>query len=60
MVTFGWIASAFHASQKRPKIIAIHNFNHRLGDAHRAAAIQILFGNAIATIAKTTNKLTWN
>ncbi|HRQ06096.1 MAG TPA: hypothetical protein PK580_09060 [Nitrosomonas halophila] len=40
--------------------MVIRNFNHRLGEAQRAVAIQMLFGNPIATAAKTMRKLTWH
>lgn len=40
--------------------MVIRNFNHHLGDAQRAVAIQILFGSPIAIAAKAMRKLTWH
>ena len=47
MVTFGWIASAFHASQRRERgVHALRRNHHRgHGEARWAAAIQMLFGD---------------
>ena len=55
-LALGWIASL--CSQRRQKTMAIRNFNHRLGEAQRAAAIWMLFGNNNATVAKVLSKLT--
>ncbi|MFO7578624.1 MAG: hypothetical protein R6W74_00225 [Nitrosomonas halophila] len=57
-LTLGWIASL--CSQRRQKTMAIRNFNRRLGEVQRAAAIQILFGNNNATVATALGKLTWD
>ncbi|MGG7054401.1 hypothetical protein [Nitrosomonas sp. ANs5] len=57
-LTLGWIASL--RSQRRQKTMAVRNFNYRLGEAQRAAAIQMLFGKNNATVAKALRKLTWD
>ncbi|WP_090413808.1 hypothetical protein [Nitrosomonas halophila] len=57
-LALGWIAPL--CSQRRQKTMVIRNFNRRLGETQRAAAIQMLFDNNNATVAKALGKLTWD